>query len=91
MGTERKNSTKQKWVLITPDDNADILFFKGVSDHDASGFQHAITTEYMAEAVVLEYTEEQMQFILDKMYAVARFTAVPVKDVDIFKAKLAGV
>ena len=80
-----------KYVLITPNEEADVLFFIGVSDHDASGFQHAITTELLSDAHVFEYQEDTMQYILNKFPCLQRYTAIPVADVDIFKAKLAGI
>ena len=77
-----------KYVLITPSREADILFFKGVDGHEE--FQSVVNTEYLAKAHVFEHTEEQMQYVLDRMPSLYNYSAVPMADVDIFKAKLAG-
>ena len=90
--TESLNGNKQKWVLIKPDKDAGILFFKGVTGCDAQGLQYTTTTEYLSRAHVFEYTKEQMQYILDKKkFLLSLYAAVPIQDIDIFKAKLAGV
>lgn len=74
-----------KYVLIKPDKNADIIFFKGVeSYHDMP-----IGTVYLSNAHVFEYEPDVMQYALDKMWQLSDYTAIPIQDVDIFKAKLA--
>jgi len=78
-----------KYVLITPSREADILFFKGVDGHEE--FQTVVNTEYLADAHVFEYAEEHMQYVLDRMPSLYRYSAVPIEDIDIFKAKLKGV
>lgn len=81
-----------KYVLITPskDGNAlkhgfDITFFKDVGYQDAP-----IGTYLLSEAHVFEYEPDVMQHALDSMHQLAEYSAIPIQDVDIFKAKLAG-
>lgn len=83
------------YVLIKPDQNADVVFFKGVEDDYsmsmmASSPQRAVTTELLSDAHVFEYSENEMQYVLDKMACLAAFSAVPIAEIDMFKAKLAG-
>lgn len=84
-----------KYVLITPNAKADVAFFKGVKDDNSMSVvaeaQRAITTDLLSNAHIFEYNEEQMQYILNKMPCLAAFSAVPIQDIDVFKAKLAGV
>lgn len=86
-------NSKQKWVLIRPSkDGSKVEFFKAaivVSTAYGEG-NMAETTELLSEAEVLEKSEETMRYILDKMQFLDKFSAVPVEDIDIFKAKLAG-
>ena len=84
---------KKKWVLIRPNkDGSKVEFFKAaIIIQSAYGEGNmAETTELLSEAEVLEQSEETMQYILDKMQFLDKFSAVPVEDIDIFKAKLAG-
>ena len=77
-----------KYVLITPSREATILFFKGVDGHEE--FQSVVNTEFLASAHIFKHTENEMQYILDRMPSLYQYSAVPIADVDIFKAKLAG-
>ena len=90
-----------KYVLIRPDEKADVLFFRGIQDIDTFteltalpktvSTQGTVTTEFLSKAHVFDYTEEQMQYVLDKVLCINNYSAVPIQDIDIFKAKLAGV
>ena len=87
------SGSKQKWVLIRPSkDGSKVEFFKAAIIIQSSYGEGnmAETTELLSEAEVLEQSEETMQYILDKMEFLDKFSAVPVEDIDIFKAKLAG-
>jgi len=82
-----------KYVLITPsrDNEAkkngfDISFFKSIGHNDAPE-----GTYLLSEAHVFEHEPKVMQHVLDSMWQVSDYSAVPIADVDIFKAKLAGV
>ena len=89
----RESSIKKKWVLIRPSkDGSKVEFFKAAIIVQSSYGEGnmAETTELLSEAEVLEQSEETMQYILDKMQFLDKFSAVPVEDIDIFKAKLAG-
>lgn len=86
-------SDRQKWVLIRPSkDGSKVEFFKSaiiVTSSYGEG-NMAETTELLSEAEILEQSEETMKYILDKMQFLDKFSAVPIADIDIFKAKLAG-
>ena len=89
----RESSIKKKWVLIRPSkDGRKVEFFKAAIIVQSSYGEGnmAETTELLSEAEVLEQSEETMQYILNKMEFLDKFSAVPVEDIDIFKAKLAG-
>jgi len=85
------SGTRQKYVLIIPSSEADVLFFKGLSEPNQYGFQQGITTALLSDAHIFEYDMETMQYMLDKAPALQKYSAVPIEGVDIFKAKLAGV
>lgn len=89
----RESAVKKKWVLIRPNrDGSKVEFFKAaliVQSESYGEANMAETTELLSEAEVLEQSEETMQYILNKMPFLEKFSAVPVQDIDIFKAKLA--
>ena len=81
-----------KYVLVTPskDHDAkkngfDISFLDGIGYNDAP-----TGTYLLSEAHVFEYEPEVMQHVLDSMWQLSDYSAIPIQDVDIFKAKLAG-
>lgn len=81
-----------KYVLITPSRDKEALkegfnisFFKSIGYNDAPE-----GTYLLSEAHVFEYEPEVMQHVLDSMWQVVDYSAVPIQDIDIFKAKLAG-
>jgi hypothetical protein len=93
LSAQRRESSLKKWVLIRPSkDGSKVEFFKAAIIVQSSYGEGnmAETTELLSEAEILEQSEETMQYILDKMQFLDKFSAVPVQDIDIFKAKLAG-
>ena len=77
---------KQKYVLIRPNyDGTEVQFFSSIESD-----KHT-RTKYLSEAHVFNETPETMQYILDRMREFSHYSAVPMSEVDIFKAKLAGV
>lgn len=86
-------NSKQKWILVRPNiDGTVACFFCGVGTY-STGYgegQAALTTELLSEAEVFEQDEDTMQYILNKMPCLSKFSAIPIQDIDIFKAKLAG-
>ena len=86
-------NSKQKWVLIRPNkDGSKVEFFKAAIQYTSAYGEGNVaeTTEFLSEAEVIEKDKDTMQYILDKMDFLDKFSAVPVQDIDIFKAKLAG-
>ena len=86
-------TTKQKWVLIRPNkDGSKVEFFKAAIIIQGSYGEGnmAETTELLSEAEILEQDEGTMKYILNRMEFLDKFSAVPIQDIDIFKAKLAG-
>lgn len=86
-------NTKEKWVLIKPNYNGTKAeFFKGVATYTSSygEGQAALTSDLLSEAEVLDQTEDTVKYMLRTFSCLRQFEAVRVKDIDIFKAKLAG-
>ena len=86
-------SDRQKWVLIRPNkDGSKAEFFKSAIQYTTAYGEGNVaeTTELLSEAEIIEHSEETMQYILNRMEFLKNFSAVPVADIDIFKAKLAG-
>jgi hypothetical protein len=75
-----------KYVLIKPGSDGEIRFFKRKASEYALE-----TTEFLSKAHVFEYNADVMQHILDRMYELSEYSAIPIDDIDIFKAKLADV
>jgi hypothetical protein len=81
-----------KYILVAPSKDRtaishgfDIAFFVSIGYNDQPK-----DTYLLSEAHVFEYEPEVMQHALDSMWQLVDYSAIPIQDVDIFKAKLAG-
>jgi hypothetical protein len=75
-----------KYVLIKPGAGGEIRFFVRKAAENSLE-----TTAFLSKAHVFEYDTDVMQHILDRMYELNEYSAIPIDDKDIFKAKLADV